>query len=296
MESSDKYRFVSFCHSIDCANVLDSDLYIRDCGIEKCVSAEKYGPCLIEGYHIYIVLAGKGTLYLKSQSWKLTAGMIFILPDGLEMEHEADSTDPWQYAWVTFGGRNVASCLKGAGFSKSLVRKCNCNPDRFVEIIDKIMGTAEPTFSNELRRNSYLYEILALLVETGKVKKEDHCNDPQDLYVRNAVQYIHRNYTHARVNDIASYVGINRSYLTTIFKNKLKVSPQEYLVNYRLSKSRQLLQTTDLSIQDIAYRVGYDNPLTFSKMFKNAYGISPKHYRSGFSPKSVPDEKRTVNL
>lgn len=279
MELSDKYRFVSFCRSMDCKNTLELGLHMKGCGIENCISGKKIGPCRISGWHIHIVMAGKGTLRFKNQSWELSAGMIFVLQDGLEMEYEADQEDPWQYAWVCVEGNKVASCLRDAGFVRSPVRKCNCSLDCYVEIIDKILGTSESTLHAELQRNSYLYELLALLVETGGTKKEKKYSDSQDLYVQNAIQYIHRNYSHIKVNDIASYIGINRSYLTTIFKNKLNVSPQEYLVNYRLNKARQLLQTTDLSIQEIAVRVGYDNPLTFSKMFKNAFGVSPKYYR-----------------
>lgn len=279
MELSDKYRFVSFCRSMDCRNTLDSGLHMKGCGIENCISGRKTGPCRIYGWHIHIILAGKGVLRLKKQSWELSAGMIFVLQDGMEMEYEADQEDPWQYAWITVEGSRVSACLRDAGFVESPVRGCNCNPDCFAEIIEKILGASESSLYDELQRNSYLYELLALLVETGGAEKERKYTDSQDLYVQNAIQYIHRNYSHIRVNDIASYIGINRSYLTTIFKNKLNVSPQEYLVNYRLNKARQLLQTTDLSIQDIAVRVGYDNPLTFSKMFKNAFGVSPKYYR-----------------
>ena len=50
-------------------------------------------------------------------------------------------------------------------------------------------------------------------------------------------------------------------------------------MSYRLNKAKQLLQITGLSIREVAFRVGYDNPLTFSKMFKNAFGVSPKYYR-----------------
>lgn len=279
MESSDKYRFVSFCRSMDCKNTLELGLHLKGCGIENCVSGRKNGPCRIRGYRIHIILAGKGVLRMKKQSWDLSAGMIFVLLDGQEMEYEADQEDPWQYAWVSLEGSKISSCLRDAGFARSPVRECNCSLDCYVEIIDRILGASESTLHAELQRNSCLYELLALLVETGSTEKEKKYSDSQDLYVQNAIEYIHRNYSHIKVNDIAAYIGINRSYLTTIFKNKLNVSPQEYLVNYRLNKARQLLQTTDLSIQEIAVRVGYDNPLTFSKMFKNAFGVSPKYYR-----------------
>lgn len=278
MEISDKYHFVSFYRSDGSANTLDSDLYIENCGIERTAADRKYVTGMVKGYHILFVLGGKGILYTKKGSWKLTEGTIFLLPDGLEAGGEADSEDPWQYAWITINGSNASSCLKQSGFGKSLIRKCSCNMDCFVEIIDKILNTSEQTMSGELRRNSYLYEMMALLAETEKPEYEN-LKDPQDVYVRNAVQYIHKNYSHIKVNDIASYIGINRSYLTTLFKNKLNVSPQEYLVSYRLNKAKQLLQITGLSIREVAFRVGYDNPLTFSKMFKNAFGVSPKYYR-----------------
>lgn len=50
-------------------------------------------------------------------------------------------------------------------------------------------------------------------------------------------------------------------------------------MNYRLEQGRLLLQNTDLPVQEVAERIGYEDPLTFSKMFKNTYGKSPKKYR-----------------
>lgn len=279
MTTQDYYHLTSRYRCIDCVNTLDSDLYVTICGIENCMAGKKYGPCPRVGYHIHFILSGKGFLRIGNETWNLSAGQIFVLPDGIESEYQADLEDPWYYAWITIDGKNALACLKAAGFENSWVRECNCNPDRFVEIIDKILGITELTIVNELRRNSYMHEILAILVETKSPRKEVRHDFSPDLYVQYAVQFIHMNYSHIKVNDIANYIGINRSYLTTIFKNKLNVSPQEYLVTYRLNKGKQLLRTTDLSIQEIAARIGYDNPLTFSKMFKNAYGKSPRYYR-----------------
>ncbi len=103
------------------------------------------------------------------------------------------------------------------------------------------------------------------------------------------MEYIQRHYSLIRVNDIASYLGISRYYLAHIFKEKLHVSPQEYLLNYRLERSAMLLRTTGLSIQEISEKAGYENPLTFSKIFKNAYGLSPKNYRAKILMESGAD-------
>lgn len=74
-------------------------------------------------------------------------------------------------------------------------------------------------------------------------------------------------------------MGINRSYLSDIFKKKLGMPPQNYLVHYRMERGGELLRTTELPIQEVAKRSGYDNPLTFTKMFKKTYGVSPREYR-----------------
>jgi AraC family transcriptional regulator of arabinose operon len=82
-----------------------------------------------------------------------------------------------------------------------------------------------------------------------------------------------------KISDVAKYVGLNRSYLTNIFKEKTGVSPQEYLIQCKLQMADKLLSETDNPIQEISRQVGYDNPLTFSKTFKKYYGNSPRAYR-----------------
>ena len=137
------------------------------------------------------------------------------------------------------------------------------------------------TFANEIKRVGYLYEIISALIDAqSATRREQNIYDySSDTYVAYALQYIKINYAHVKVNDLAQYIGISRSYLTNIFKKQLNISPQEYLVSFRLKKSAELLRTSNMSIQEVAETIGYDNPLTFSKMFKQTYGVSPREYR-----------------
>ena len=57
------------------------------------------------------------------------------------------------------------------------------------------------------------------------------------------------------------------------------MSPQEYLLQVRMSKARELLRQTDLPINVIAREIGYEDPLSFSKIFKKRYNVSPLQYR-----------------
>jgi len=84
------------------------------------------------------------------------------------------------------------------------------------------------------------------------------------------------------VMELARHIGLDRSYLCSLFKEYLKVSPREYLIKYRMDKACELMKNPSLSISDVARSVGYSDPLGFSKMFKKVKGCSPKAYRETY--------------
>ena len=92
---------------------------------------------------------------------------------------------------------------------------------------------------------------------------------PGSVYVKHAMDYIAHHYREKiKISELADYIGVNRSYLTSSFKKAIGCSPQEYLVNLRMEKARE-----------IAAAVGYQDQLAFSKIFKQHFGTSPKAYR-----------------
>lgn len=262
-----------------------TELALTVCGIERCVPSQSYGPCKRDDYHLHFVLDGKGTLKIEDKYYYPHRGQVFVVPPDVEIHYYCDDNEPWHYTWVSFTGTKAAYYLEKAGITMDHpVRDCYINPEEFCAYTEKILKYHELTVANELIRNSLLYELFALLVHSQNQNLIDNHKPVEhdylpDVYVNYAVEYIHYNYAHIRVSDIADYIGITRSYLTHIFKQKLGVSPQEYLLNYRLDRSLRLLRSTNLSIQEISEKIGYENPLTFSKMFKNVYGSSPKNYR-----------------
>ena len=99
------------------------------------------------------------------------------------------------------------------------------------------------------------------------------------LFIK-SIDFINNNFTNnIKVTDIANYVGLNRSYLSSLFKKSLNLSPQEFLLKFRMNKAYELLKNPKLSVGDVSRSVGYMDPLTFSKTFKKYSGYSPKQYR-----------------
>lgn len=270
-------------------------LCLTVCGIERCKPDKSFGPAVRRDHHVHFVLHGKGYLQINGQTYTVQRGQIFTTPPGVEVYYYAEPTDPWFYTWVSFCGTRAEYFLEKAGITpEHPVRDCVIEPEAFLALTEKILDHHQLTVVNELLRTSLLYEIIALLVSSyGSQKKTEKGYDySQDIYVDAALEYIHHNLSRVQIADIADHIGISRSYLMRIFKKKMHLSPKEYLLNYRLSEASKLLRSTTLSVQEIAEKVGYTNPFSFSQSFKNMFGSSPQHYREQTT--SSPDQATGV--
>ncbi len=95
-----------------------------------------------------------------------------------------------------------------------------------------------------------------------------------------SLSYIHEHYNQQiSINDIAKAYNIDRTYLYKLFMQHIQMSPQEYLLKYRIEKACEQLRFTKLSLTDIAYSVGFQDYSGFSKQFKKYSKISPRNYR-----------------
>ena len=259
------------------------DICLTMCGIEKCLPGYEFHTGDRGSYHLHVILLGRGELNVNGTQYSLSRGQMFITKPGEETWYRADRVDPWYYCWMSFDGRNAADYVEKAGFPKGInCRNCNIDQSQYFAVVKGLLDRPEMTLSNDIRRLALLLEFLSLAIEDENKKLPElrgEIDYNAERYVRQALDYIQNNFKSAKISEAAKSIGINRSYLTKIFKMKMGISPQEYLMQYKLNYACRLLRETDAPIQDISKSVGYDNLLTFSKIFKNRLGVSPKNYR-----------------
>ena len=258
------------------------DLYLCYCGMEECDPGHAYGPTTRTEYLLHYILSGKGMYEADGKRYHLKKHDAFIIfPDEYTF-YKADDQDPWTYIWIGFGGIKAETSLSYASLSKEN-RTCRFDCENIlVKCIKGMLGASKLTYANDLKRESYLLMFLSSLINEKHGTNGHHSihDYPFQVYVEHALEFIEHNYEKdIKVSDIANYIGIDRSYLTNIFKKSMNTSPQQYLVNYRLDKACGLLKTTSLPVNLVAAKVGYDNPLSFSKVFKLFYNMSPTAYR-----------------
>lgn len=100
------------------------------------------------------------------------------------------------------------------------------------------------------------------------------------ILVRKAMAYINTHCSEMLTREqIASYAGISADYLTTCFHQELGITPIIYIRRYRIHQACELLRNSDLSITQIAMKVGFCDSAHFSKTFLKEMGVTPKAYR-----------------
>lgn len=126
-----------------------------------------------------------------------------------------------------------------------------------------------------------IWRMLTIVIMNKNGKSEaDLRNILQGQRVRKIMSYIHSHYSeHISIEDMAKSASISRTECFRCFREILKKTPAEYLLEYRLSMAAVLLANTDLALIDISYSCGFNSPSYFGKQFKATCGLSPKKYR-----------------
>ena len=214
-----------------------------------------------------------------NEEYRLRGGQGFLIePEGRTF-YEADKEDPWTYVWIGFSGARAGESLRDLGLgSGHPIYQCSSG-EKLEKIVQTMLENKNYTVANEYLLEGLLYQFFSVLaenIEIGEGRREKDDN----LYIRKAVEYIQNHYSYpVQVGEIADYVGINRSYLCTLFKEHLHLSPKEYLTSFRITRAAQLLEITELSIESVAMSCGYQDALGFSKIFKARMGVTPSAYR-----------------
>lgn len=232
-------------------------------GEEQCPYKKSGVSAVGENYLMHYIYAGRGYYTAAGQTYTVTAGQVFIVHPHETVYYEPDHADPWHYCWVEFATRLDIPRLKteyvlDAHYAEHIFRA--------------LSATDELMFGREYYVSGKILEFLSTLARPG-------VEASRKTFVDRAVMYIRKNYTHAiTIEELAEYLGVSHSYLSTMFRRQMGVSPHQYLMDVRLENAAALMAEHGYSVSEAALSAGYGNVYNFSKMFKKKYGVSPRQY------------------
>ena len=215
------------------------EFHLLFCGYAECEPLHSYGPATRPNYIIHYVMGGKGIYQVGEKKYHISKGQIFLIePESLTF-YQADKEEPWTYLWVGFGGTEAKSFIQDVGLnSRQLVCQCE-GGEELKEIVFSMLKHTKSTTENLYYLQGRLFDFFSVLAREITLRQFED-NTAESMHVQEAIDYIKNNYSQGiTVNDIADYLALNRSYLYTVFKKSLNISPKAFLTKFRISSTRQ---------------------------------------------------------
>lgn len=254
-------------------------LAIIQCGLQICHSGHSSGKLFYPDYSAHFILKGKGVYYVNNKSYELSAGQGFMITPNIPNIYTADEAEPWQYIYATFKGADAEALVKRAGLDDDNVTFSFPMDSDTTHYLKRMHSAGKSHLAKGYDALGYFLLVMSKLIEKYNESKSPKTSSQH--YIRHAISYIddHSSYG-ISINDVANFVGVDRTHLYRLFMKHMGISPSQHLIEVRLKHAISLMEYEELSISEIATSTGFYDLSHFSKAFYTKYKMMPGKYRS----------------
>jgi AraC family transcriptional regulator of arabinose operon len=262
-------------------NPLINGLYVTDIGFYP--NARFHYRDRKEGIaeHILIYnLEGKGTIKIGSKEHEILPNHFFVIPANTPHTYYSDGKSPWNIYWVHFSGKKSDLFSKITGhiniISPSPDSRKKERTDLFTEIlVNLLMGYSR---ENLEYANLCLWHLMASFMYINQFR---HIRQgSQADFTNQAINFMRENINKPlKLGDLAHASGYSASHFSKLFSEKTGHAPMEYFNQLKMQEACRWLDTTTLSVNEIATNLGFADPFYFSRTFKRIMRQSPVFYR-----------------
>lgn len=245
----------------------------------------------ISEYVLIYCVDGKGWYSVAGRRFEVGRDQYFILPPSVAHEYGADMENPWTIYWIHFRGSlapfYAEGCVAPLDIRPGDSSRINNRIGMFEEIF-KTLGSsyaiesiryAMATFQHYLASMRYLQQYRA----AGSRQQDD---DVATKVIHFLEENLERGIT---LKDICAFAGLSQSRLSNVFRQRIGYSPMSYFILLKMKKACELLDDTDMKINQISLKLGFDDPYYFSRQFSSTVGMSPTAFR-GMHAKDAPSD------
>ena len=231
------------------------------------------------GHDLIYCVAGTGNLRIEGKDHVVQASDLVWIDGRLPHVHWADPAAPWQVLWIRADGYTLTRSAEALHVTRQPVFRLDSDLSlAFQGVLGRLQ---ERPLALDALLHADVSAILSVLFQqrrTLEAQGEGELDSNPDLrrVVEQMSIYFHRRWT---VRELAKMARMSQPNFYRAFHAATGSSPISWLRSHRVSHAKRRLVETSDSIKQIAEQVGYADPFYFSRDFKLACGVSPKHYR-----------------
>jgi AraC-like DNA-binding protein len=258
-------------------------LYLRKAGFFPMVKYHYIKKEEGTDYHMLIYCThGKGWYDIGGKHHDIHENQYILLPAGVPYSFGADNNNPWTIYWVHYEGTDADFFHpKSQGpidIEPSDTSRIQHRLDLFEELFSAATLAYQPQYM--AYASICLQMFLAsftLLEQYRHFSKAPHREDSLAMKV---IYYMQENIQQSlSLQQLASHFNYSSSQFSMLFKQETGSSPIEHFIRLKIQRACQYIELTDLKFNEIALRLGFDDPAYFSRIFNKVMGISPSVYR-----------------
>lgn len=211
----------------------------------------------------------KGQVYFSEGV--ITPGQIWIYPPSVPQKYTVYIHDGTVYRYLHFTGSDMERLLLSLGIELST--PIAVRGDGFAKVFEEIQNSMlDDSVLSALRAEYHTLHLLSILAKHGASYKSNMMKQVTDYMEHSFVSaYDAKRY--------ADMLKVSVSRFNHMFKQCVGMPPYAYYISLRMANACSLLEETDLKIQDIAKKCGYEDALYFTQVFKKSVGSAPSAYR-----------------
>jgi len=228
-------------------------------------------------FNLWLALEGQGVFMHAGKSWPYSSGSLFLFPPDLPT-----------YRHMTGGLRliNFTAHIKAIGKAAAMLTRLAQEAEpvhlrHFIWASHLCRYLAETHCLRSTEGRGLVVAGLELLLQGMDYERKLPKSDAAESAIIQTVERIRRNPAAAySVSEMAAWAQLSATHFTRRFKAITGFAPNHFVVEERLARAELYLRQTDLSVQEIATRLGYRDMYFFSRQFRRFRGISPTKIRS----------------
>lgn len=254
-------------------------LHLQEVGTLKALHPHTSTRSGLVSYLCFLVLEGEGSLTYDGRQYSLKLGdCVFI--DCRKTYSHSTSDCLWSLSWCHFYAPFMPAIYEKYK-ERGGLPVFHLEDTMHFEVIFKQLYelAASSDYIRDMRINERLSSLLTLLMQESW-NPENSTVSKKRMELAAVKSYLDEHYIERiTLDELEARFFINKYYLLKIFKENYGSTISNYLIAKRITRAKQLLRFTKLTIDEIGCEVGMDGAGYFSRMFKKSEGISPKEYR-----------------